>query len=100
MVHAYAEAARPFAAAGKIKEVHSKAFKELVSQYNFDDAHLHLIDETPVFALQHYSESLNSDIIVMGAISRSRISESFIGSTAEKVLDYIKTDVLILKPSQ
>ena len=100
VVHAYAEAARPFAAAGKIKEQHEKALNEFLSGYDFDQEHVHLIDETPVFALQHYSESLNSDICVMGAISRSRMSESLVGSTAEKVLDYIKTDVLILKPSQ
>jgi universal stress protein E len=99
VVHAYAEAARPFAVAGKIKEEHSKAFDALLAGYGLDAQHVHLIDETPVFALQHYSESLNSDICVMGAISRSRLAESLVGSTAEKVLDYIKTDILILKPA-
>jgi len=99
VVHAYAESARPFAAAGTIKEEHTKAFQELVAEHNFDDSNLHLIDETPVYALQHYSESLNSDIIVMGAVSRSRFAEALIGSTAEMVLDFVKTDILLLKPS-
>ncbi|NQV71254.1 MAG: universal stress protein [Pseudohongiella sp.] len=99
IVHAYAESARPFAPAGTIKAEHSAAFSELVGGYNFDEANLHLIDETPVYALQHYSEKLNSDIVVMGAVSRSRFSEALIGSTAEEVLDYVKTDLLIVKPS-
>ena len=99
IVHAYAESARPFAAAGTIKAEHSAAFDELVSGYDIDKANLHLIDETPIYALQHYSESLNSDIIVMGAVSRSRFKEALIGSTAEQVLDYVKTDLLILKPA-
>ena len=97
IVHAYAESARPFAAAGKLKQEHSKAFNNLLAGFNYDENSLHLIDETPIYALEKTSEKLNSDIIVMGAISRSRMSESLIGSTAEKVLDYIKTDVLIIK---
>ena len=99
VVHAYADVSRPFAAAGKIKEEHEAAFNELVSGYDFDADHLHLLDESPVYALQEYGEKIKSDLIIMGAISRSRIKESLIGSTAEKVLDYIKTDILILKPT-
>lgn len=100
VVHAYAESARPFTPAGKIKEEHSEAFNELLSEHNVDEANIHLIDEAPVYALQHISEELNSDVVVMGAVSRSRFSESIIGSTAEEVIDYVKTDILVIKPSQ
>jgi universal stress protein E len=99
VVHAYAEAARPFAPAGKIKEEHSKAFAELMADYDFDASQQHLIDETPVYAVQQYGKEIHSNIAVMGAVSRSRWSEALIGSTAEKVLDYIKTDILLLKPT-
>lgn len=99
IVHAYAESARPFAPAGKIKEEHESAFNELMADYDFDDAHKHLIDQSPIDALQNYGEEINSDLVIMGAISRSRIREALVGSTAESVLDYIKTDILIIKPS-
>lgn len=99
VVHAYAESARPFAAAGKIKDEHSKAFDALLGDSGIASEYRHMIDETPVYALQHYAESLGSNVIVMGAISRSRLSESLIGSTAERVLDYIKNDILIVKPN-
>ena len=99
VVHAYAEAARPFAPAGKIRQEHERAFDELMAEFDIDDAHQHLIDESPVVALQNYGAEIRSSVVVMGAISRSRIRESLIGSTAEQVLDYIKTDILILKPS-
>ena len=36
----------------------------------------------------------------MGAISRSLRSEALIGGTAEKVLDFLRTDVLIIKQNQ
>jgi len=36
---------------------------------------------------------------VMGAVSRSRVQELFVGSTAERVLDRIGCDVLVVKPA-
>ena len=99
VVHAYAETARPFAVAGTIKSEHSKAFDDLLKDYSIDKDHQHLIDETPLYALKDYSEESNSDIVVMGAISRSRLSEALIGSTTDAALDYIKKDLLIIKPA-
>jgi universal stress protein E len=39
-----------------------------------------------------------ASLVVMGAISRSRLSRVFIGNTAEQVLDRLPCDALILKP--
>jgi universal stress protein E len=39
-----------------------------------------------------------SRIVVMGAVSRSGLRRIFIGSTAERVLDQLPCDVLIVKP--
>ncbi len=98
IVHAYAETARPFAPAEKIRREHEAAFRDLVAEFNYPESQLHLIDKSPVDALHDYGEEIDSDLVVMGAISRSRLKEAFIGSTAESVLDYVKTDILIVKP--
>ena len=37
------------------------------------------------------------DLVVMGAVSRSRLREVFIGSTAERVLDRMPCDVLVVR---
>jgi universal stress protein E len=37
-------------------------------------------------------------MLVMGAISRSAVGRLLIGSTAERVLDALPCDVLIVKP--
>jgi len=34
----------------------------------------------------------------MGAVSRSRLQEIFLGSTAERVLERVGCDVLVVKP--
>jgi universal stress protein E len=41
---------------------------------------------------------IRADIVVMGAVSRSGLKRLFIGSTAERVLDSLACDVLIVKP--
>ncbi|MEX0962852.1 MAG: universal stress protein [Pseudohongiellaceae bacterium] len=98
VVHAYAEAARPFAPAGVIRTGHREALDELLSSYSISPEQLHFMDETAIAALQQKTRELQTDILVMGAISRSRLSEMLVGSTAEKVLDFLGTDVLVIKP--
>lgn len=100
VVHAYAEAARPFAPAGVIEKEHSEALTEFLSDYSLAEDQLHFMNETAIAALQKKARDLNADILVMGALSRSRLSEMLIGSTAEKVLDFLETDVLIISPTR
>lgn len=97
VLHAYAEAARPFAPAGVIKSEHSDALTQFLSSYSIPEEHVHFDDATPIMALEKEADELAPDIIAMGAMSRSRLSEMLIGSTAEQVLDFINTDTLILK---
>jgi universal stress protein E len=40
-----------------------------------------------------------SDILVMGAVSRSLLLRPVIGSTAERVIDHVDCDVLVIKPA-
>lgn len=99
VVHAYAEAARPFAPAGVLESEHRAALDELLADYSIAPERLHFMDETAIAALQAKVHEQQTDILVMGAISRSRLSEMLVGSTAEKVLDFLATDVLIIKPA-
>ena len=39
-----------------------------------------------------------ASVVVMGAVSRSALTRLFIGHTAERVIDALKCDVLIVKP--
>ncbi|MBS0579281.1 MAG: universal stress protein [Proteobacteria bacterium] len=40
----------------------------------------------------------HAHLVVMGAVSRSAVSRLFIGNTAERVLDRLTCDVLVIKP--
>lgn len=59
----------------------------------------HILGRHPVDAIAQLAASTRSAIVVMGAISRSGFKRLLIGNTAERVLDRLTCDVLIVKPT-
>jgi universal stress protein E len=58
----------------------------------------HVLGRHPVDAIAQLAASTRAAIVVMGAISRSGIRRLLIGNTAEKLLDRLACDLLIVKP--
>jgi len=58
----------------------------------------HLVDRHPIDAIGLTARQVHSSIVVMGAVSRSGLKGFFIGNTAERVLDSLTCDVLVIKP--
>lgn len=59
---------------------------------------LHVIGRHPVDAIARLAARTGSAIVVMGALSRSGFKRLLIGNTAERVLDRLTCDVLVVKP--
>jgi universal stress protein E len=57
-----------------------------------------LVTGDPAFALPRIVGKHRASVVVMGAVSRSALARLFIGHTAERVIDALKCDVLIVKP--
>jgi universal stress protein E len=57
----------------------------------------HLSNEYLVDSLPALARELDASALVIGAVSRSRLDRVLIGSMAEKVLDNLQCDVLIVK---
>lgn len=72
--------------------------EQLKQEAAVDNCAIHLSEAEVQTSLPQLMEDIHGDILVMGAISRSRLDRFFIGSTAEKLLDAVAQDVLILKP--
>jgi universal stress protein E len=58
----------------------------------------HILGRHPADAIAQTARELRSSIVVMGAVSRSGLKRLFIGNTAERVLDLLSCDVLVVKP--
>ncbi|MFT4799221.1 MAG: universal stress protein E [Candidatus Azotimanducaceae bacterium] len=80
-------------------KIHKKSFNTLMDDFNLPLEQQMLIEASPAFGLQQAENSVDADIVVMGGISRSLVADVMIGSTTEKVIDFLKSDVLVLKPN-
>jgi universal stress protein E len=60
----------------------------------------HLASEHPANAIPRLARKIRSDIVVMGAVSRSGLRRLLIGNTAERIVDDLTCDVLVVKPRE
>ena len=79
---------------------HRKAFEALLQDHAPSELQTHLRSGSPEETLIALAVQLEADMVVMGAVSRRGLERAFIGSTAEKVLDHLPCDVLIVKPAK
>jgi universal stress protein E len=61
-------------------------------------ARRYLFDCNPIDAIAEAARRSHSAIVVMGAVSRSGFKRLLIGNTAERILDALGCDVLVVKP--
>ena len=71
----------------------------LASQAAIPAARRHLIARHPSDAIEQVAAEIHSAIVVMGALARGGLRRLLIGNTAERVLDHLPSDLLIIKPS-
>jgi universal stress protein E len=75
-----------------------KQFERALKTAHIPRARRHLIEQSALRAIPTVARRIGSSIVVMGAISRSGLKRVFIGNTAERVLDDLSCDVLVVKP--
>jgi universal stress protein E len=87
----------------EIAEQHARdvgrAFAALTGQYELGPRRAHLRTGIPVDELPDLAAEIDAHVVVMGAVSRTGLKRLFIGHTAERVIDRLKCDVLIVKPA-
>ena len=81
-----------------LERTHLDALDELVGPHGIDASKVHLQGGGTEQALADFVDARESSLVVMGAVSRNMLKRLFIGSTAERVLDRLECDVLVIKP--
>lgn len=77
-----------------------KSLAQVLNGASIPAARRHVIPRHPVDAIEQAARDLSSHIVVMGAISRSGLKRLVLGNTAERVLDELPCDVLVVKPKR
>ncbi len=82
------------------RSLHLSMVKPLLAPYGIPAECIHVDMGVPSEYLPRVAESCQLDVMVMGALSRNHLMQAIIGSTAERVLEYLPCDVLLIKPAK
>lgn len=82
----------------QFREHLQRMLARLAGDFDVPEGRLHLATGSPADVLPLIARRLRADVVVMGAVSRRGLNRLFIGSTAERTLDRLPCDVLVVKP--
>jgi len=80
-----------------VEKEHRDAFEKFRARHKIPPERAHLERGAAHERLPAVTESEAAGMLVMGAVSRRGLDKVFIGSTAERVLERLPCDVLIVK---
>ena len=81
----------------RIKKEHRDALNDLAGKCDVDIDHAHQLPGRTHEIVPTFARSVGSGLVVMGALARWGLKRMIIGSTAERVIDQIASDVLIVR---
>jgi len=76
---------------------HRKALDKLLKDTGVGPASVRFEDGAAHLAIAQAAEDERIDFVVMGAVSRSGLERIFVGSTAERALDRLPCDLIVVK---
>ena len=81
----------------KIQAEHREQLDALAAANDIDADHTHQLPGSTRDLLPTFARTHGADVVVMGALARWGLRRMIIGSTAEKVLDHLPCDILIVR---
>ncbi|MET0658906.1 MAG: universal stress protein [Steroidobacteraceae bacterium] len=77
---------------------HRARLRELTLNYDIPAHDLHVDMGSAADVIPQIAKGIDADIVAMGAVSRSAAELVLVGHTAERVLERLEADVLVVKP--
>lgn len=81
----------------RLRQEHREKLDVLAAANDIDAKHRHQLPGRTRDVLPYVARERNADVVVMGAMARSALTRKIIGSTAEKLLDLLPCDILIVR---
>ena len=82
----------------QVRRVAERRFRHSLRNSRLPLARRHLVAGHPIDVIAATARKIRSAVVVMGAISRSGLHNLLIGNTAERILDELGCDILVVKP--
>jgi len=84
----------------QLEQQHREAVLRLLAEHGLDGASAEIGRGAPQEVLPDLATKLGADIVVTGAVARSALKRALVGSTAERLLDRLPCDLLVVKPAE
>jgi nucleotide-binding universal stress UspA family protein len=77
----------------------ARSFRRLTKPLRLPARQLHLTAGDVVLELPAVARRVRASTVVMGAVSRSGLRQLIIGHTAQRLMDRLPSDILVIKPA-
>jgi universal stress protein E len=77
----------------------TRAVAKLAARYGIEAADCHVEEGITSEVIARLARRRDTDVLVLGAVSRSMLARPVIGSTAERVIDAVDCDLFVVKPA-
>lgn len=84
----------------RMLEVHRRTFDDLVAREGITQECTHFFEGNMHEVLPNLVANLDAELVVLGAVARTRLKRLFIGSSAERTLDRVSCDLLVVHPNR
>ncbi len=84
----------------RVRAEHAAALEALAEKNGIDPKQARQLPGRAHEILPAFAREIDADVVVMGVLARSRPGQKAIGNTAERVLDHLPCDVLIVRAGE
>lgn len=68
------------------------------AKYKINSDHIHIAEGDPEDVVEAINKELDADLVVIGTVGREGLAGVLLGNTAERIVDRVPCDVLVIKP--
>lgn len=81
-----------------ITKQHRTECEKYAHKYSINEDHIHITEGDPDDVVEIMSKEIDADLVVIGSVARQGFSGVLLGNTAERIVDRVSADVLVIKP--
>lgn len=81
-----------------LRQMRQERFDAFAAQHGVPDECKHFLDGPAAEAISELADTTEADVVALGTVYREGLERLILGSTAERILERLNCDVLVIKP--
>ena len=81
-----------------VTKQHKENCDRYAEKYGINQDHIHISEGDPEDVIEALNDKIAADLVVIGTVGREGLAGVLLGNTAERIVDRVPCDVLVIKP--